>query len=311
MPAPYCVKISTPKHLQFSSSQQIKEPYSRRDTPSPTDDGQRKRPLRGLDFLLSPFLASRQEKEKDSQEKRAQFSSSQQIKESYLCQDTSSPTDDEQRNRPLRGLDFLLSLFPQSRQEKEKETEEKRAEFSSSQHIREANPYQDTPSPLTDEQRNRPLRGLDFLLSLFLQSRQEKEKETEEKRSQFSPSQHVREAYSYQDYHSPCLIAGHSHQIFQSPTIRDTHFRSVSQSQRLRVDHTRQDFRSPSPTKAKTRRKSQSPTMKDHNPRCISIPSDKKESYLRCKCNLLGPIEVHLHCKIYTHGSKEDFMRCI
>ena len=142
-------------------------------------------------------------------------------------------------------------------------------------------------------------------------SRQEKEKETEEKRSQFSSSQRFREANPRQGHHSPCLIAGYSYQIFQSPTVRGTRFRSVFQSKRLRVDHTRQDFQSPSPTKVKTRRKSQSTTMKDHNPRCISIPSDRKESYLRRKCNLLDPIEVYLRCKIYTHGSKEDLMRCI
>ena len=142
-------------------------------------------------------------------------------------------------------------------------------------------------------------------------SRQEKEKETEEKRSQFSSPQRFREAYPCQGRPSPRLIAGHSYQIFQSPTVRDTRFRSVSQSQRLRVDHTRQDFQSPSPTKVRTRRKSQSPTMKDHNPRCISIPSDRKEFHPRCKCNLLDPIEAYPRCKIYTHGSKEDLMRCI
>ena len=118
----------------------------------------------------------------------------------------------------------------------------KHLQFLSSQQFREAHPCQDTPSPTDDEQRNRPLRGLDFLLSSFLVSRQEKKKETEEKRSQFSPSQHVREANPYQDYPSPCLIAGHSYQIFQSPTVRDTRFMSVFQSKRLRVDHTRQDF---------------------------------------------------------------------
>ena len=132
----------------------------------------------------------------------------------------------------------------------------KHLQFSSSQQIKEVYPRQGRPSPTDDEQRNRPLRGLDFLLSSFLVSRQEKKKETEEKRSQFSPSQHVREAYPCQGRPSPRLIAGHSYQIFQSPTVRDTRFRSVSQSQRLRVDHTRQDLQSPSPTKVKTRRKS-------------------------------------------------------
>ena len=243
--------------------------------------------------------------------KYLQFSPSQQIKEACSRQDTPSPPDNEQRNCPLRGLDFLLSPFPQSRQEKEKETEEKYLQFSSSQQIKEAYPCQDHPSPPTNEQRKRPLRGLDFFLSPFLVSRQEKEREGQEKRSQLSSSQHIREAHPYQDYHSPCLIAGHSYQIFQPPTVRDTRFRSVFQSQRLRVDHTRQDFQSPSPTKVKTRRKSQSPTMKDHNPRCRSISPDRKESHPHCKCNLLDPIETYLRCKIYTHGSKEDLMRCI
>ena len=105
----------------------MKEAYSRQDTPSPPTDGQRKCPLRGLDFLLSPFLVSRQEKEKETEEKRSQFSSFQQFKEAYSRQAILSPPDDEQRNRPLWGLDFLLSLFPQSRQEKKKETQEKRA----------------------------------------------------------------------------------------------------------------------------------------------------------------------------------------
>ena len=243
--------------------------------------------------------------------KHLQFLSSQQFREAHPCQDTPSPTDDEQRNRPLRGLDFLLFPFPQSRQEKEKETEEKRSQFSSSQRFREAHSRQIYPSPPTNGQRKCPLRGLDFLLSPFLVSRQEKEKETEEKRSQFSSSQRFREPHPRQGRPSPRPIAGHSHQIFQSPTVRDTCFRSVFQSKRLRVDHTRQDFQSPSPTKVKTRRKSQSPTMKDHNPRCISIPSDKKESYLRRKSNLLDPIEAYPRCKIYTHGPKEDLMRCI
>ncbi len=243
--------------------------------------------------------------------KHLQFSSSQQIKEPYSRLDTHSPTDDGQRKRPQRGLDFLLSPFPQSRQEKEKERQEKRAQFSSSQQIKEAYSRRDTPSPLTDEQRNCPLRGLDFLLSPFPQSRQEKEKETEEKRSQFSSSQRFREANPRQDCHSPRPIAGHSYQIFQSLTVRDTRFRSVSQSQRLRVDHTRQDFQSPGPTKVKNRRKSRSPTIKDHNQHCRSIPPDRKEYHLRCKCNLLEPIEGHLRCKIYTHRSKEDLMRCI
>lgn len=85
------------------------------------------------------------------------------------------------------------------------------------------------------------------------------------KHLRFLSSQRFREAYPRQGHHSPRLIAGHSYQIFQSLTIRDTRFRSVSQSQRLRVDHTRQDFQSPSLTKVKTRRKSQSPTMKDRN----------------------------------------------
>ena len=142
-------------------------------------------------------------------------------------------------------------------------------------------------------------------------SRQEKEREGQEKCSQLLFSQQIKEAHPRQVHHSPCLIAGHSYRIFQPSTVRDTRFRSVFQSKRLRVDHTRQDFQSPSPTKVKTRRKSQSPTMKDHNPRCISIPSDKKESYLRRKCNLLDPIEEYPRCKIYTHGSKEDLMRCI
>ena len=187
----------------------------------------------------------------------------------------------------------------------------KHLQFSSSPRFREPHLRQDHPSPPTDEQRKRPLWGLDFLLSPFLVSRQEKEKETEGKYLQFSSSQRFRESHPRQGRPSPRPIAGYSYQIFQSPTVRDTRFRSVSQSQRLRVDHTRQDLQSPSPTKVKTRRKSQSLTMKDHNPRCISIPSDKKESYLRCKCNLLDPIEVYLRCKIYTHGSKEDLMRCI
>ena len=187
----------------------------------------------------------------------------------------------------------------------------KHLQFSSSQQIKEVYPRQDHLSPPTGEQRNRPLRGLDFLLSPFLVSRQEKEKETEEKRSQFSSSQRFREANPYQDYPSPCLIAGYSYQIFQSPTVRNTRFRSVSQSQRLRVDHTRQDFQSPGLTKVKTRRKSRSPTMKDRNLRCISILPDRKESHLRRKCDLLDPIEEYPRCKIYTHRSKEDIMRCI
>lgn len=78
----------------------------------------------------------------------------------------------------------------------------------------------------------------------------------QEKHSQFSYSQRIREAHPRQGYHSSRPIAGYSYQIFQSLTVRDTRFRSVSQSQRLRVDHTRQDFQSPSPTKVKTRRKS-------------------------------------------------------
>ena len=65
------------------------------------------------------------------QEKHSQFSYSQRIREAHPRQDHPSPTDDEQRKRPLRDLDFLLSLFPQSRQKKEKETQEKRAQFSS------------------------------------------------------------------------------------------------------------------------------------------------------------------------------------
>ena len=93
------MKISTPKHLQFSSSQQIKEVHPCQFTPSPTDDGQRNRPLRGLDFLLSPFLVSRQEKEKEIQEKHLQFSSSQNIKEANSRQNTPSPTDNGQRKR--------------------------------------------------------------------------------------------------------------------------------------------------------------------------------------------------------------------
>ena len=173
----------------------MKEAYSRQDTPSPPTDGQRKCPLRGLDFLLSPFYLSRQEKENGMQEKHSQFSSSQQIKESCSRQDTPSPPADEQRKRPLRRLDFLLSPFPQSRQEKEKETEEKYLQFSSSQQIKEAYPRQVYHSPPDSEQRNRPLRGLDFLLSSFPQSRQEKKKETQEKRSRFSSSQRFREAH--------------------------------------------------------------------------------------------------------------------
>ena len=243
--------------------------------------------------------------------KHLQFSSSQQIKEPYSRLDTHSPTDDGQRKRPLRGLDFLLSPFPQSRQEKEKETEEKRAQLSSSQRFSEPHPRQGCYSPPIDEQRNRPLRGLDFLLSPFPQSRQEKEKETQEKRSQLLYFQRIREAHPYQDYPSPLLIAGHSYQIFQSLTVRDTRFRSVSQSQRLRVDHTRQDFQSPGSTKVKTRRKSRSPTMKDYNLHCRSISPDRKGFHPRSKCNLLGPIEVHPRCKTDTHGSKEDLMRCI
>ena len=184
-------------------------------------------------------------------------------------------------------------------------------QFSSSQHIREAHPRQDHPSPPDDEQRKRPLRGLDFLLSPFPQSRQEKKKETQEKRSQLLSSQRFIEAHPRQGCHSPRPIAGYSYPIFQSTTVRDTRFRSVFQSQRLRVDHTRQDFRSPVPTKVKTRRKSRSPTMKDHDSRCRSIPPDRKESYPRCKCNLLDPIEEYLRCKTDTHGSKEDLMRCI
>ena len=299
------------KHSQFSYSQRIREAHPRQVCPSPPDNEQRKRPLRDLDFLLSPFPQSRQEKEKETLEKRSQFSSSQQIKEAHPCQDHPSPPADEQRNRPLRGLDFLLSPFLVSRQEKKKETQEKRSQLLSSQRFREAHPRQGCHSPPDNEQRNRPLRGLDFLLSPFPQSRQEKEKETEEKYLQFSSSQQIKEAHPRQGHHSPRLIEGHSYQIFQSPTVRDTRFRSVFQSQRLRVDHTRQDFQSPSPTKVKTRRKSQSPTMKDHNPRCISIPSDKKESYPRRKCNFLDPIEAYPRCKIYTHGPKEDLMRCI
>ena len=248
---------------------------------------------------------------KISTPKHLQFSSSQQIKEVHPRQATPSPTDDGQRNRPLRGLDFLLSLFPQSRQEKEEETQEKRSQLHYIQRFKEAHPRQATPSPTDGEQRNRPLRGLDFLLSPFPQSRQEKEKETQEKRSQLLSSQRFREAYPCQGHHSPRLIEGHSYQIFQSPTVRDTRFRSVFQSQRLRVDHTRQDFQSPSPTKVKTRRKSQSPTMKDHNPRCRSLPPDRKESHPHCKCNFLDPIEAYLRCKIYTHRPKEDLMRCI
>ena len=189
--------------------------------------------------------------------------------------------------------------------------QEKHSQFSSSQRFREAHSRQDHPSPPADEQRNRPLRGLDFLLSPFPQSIQEKEKEAQEKRSHLSSSQHIREANPYQDYPSPCPIAGHSYQIFQSPTVRDTRFRSVFQSQRLRVDHTRQDFQSPGLTKVKTRRKSRSPTMKDHDSRCRSIPPDRKEFHLRCKCNLFDPIEEYPRCKTDTHSSKEDFMRCI
>ncbi len=304
-------KETLEKRSQFSSSQQIKEAHPCQDHPSPPADEQRNRPLRGLDFLLSPFLVSRQEKEKETEEKRAQLSSSPRFREPYSRQDTPSPPDDEQRKRPLWGLDFLLSLFPQSRQEKKKGMQEKHSQFSYSQRIREAHPRQVCPSPPDNEQRKRPLRDLDFLLSPFPQSRQEKEKETEEKYLQFSSSQQIKEAHPRQGHHSPRLIEGHSYQIFQSPTVRDTRFRSVFQSQRLRVDHTRQDFQSPSPTKVKTRRKSQSPTMKDHNPRCISIPSDKKESYPRRKCNFLDPIEAYPRCKIYTHGPKEDLMRCI
>ena len=67
------------------------------------------------------------------QEKRSQLLSSQRFKEAHPRQGRPSPSDNEQRNRPLRGLDFLLSPFPQSIQEKEKETQEKRAQFSSSQ----------------------------------------------------------------------------------------------------------------------------------------------------------------------------------
>ena len=187
----------------------------------------------------------------------------------------------------------------------------KHLQFSSSQQIKEAYSRQDTPSPLTDEQRKRPLRGLDFLLSPFLVSRQEKEKDTEEKYLQLSSSQQIKEAHPHQGHHSPRPIAGYSYQIFQSPIVRDTRFRSVFQSQRLRVDHTRQDFQSPSPTKVKTRRKSQSPTMKDCNLHCRSTSPDRKESHLRRKCNLLDPIEEYPRCKIYAHGSKEDLMRCI
>ena len=79
----------------------MKEAYSRQDTPSPPADEQRNRPLRGLDFLLSPFLVSRQEKEKDSQEKRSQLLSSQRFREAHPYQDYPSPPDDEQRKRPL------------------------------------------------------------------------------------------------------------------------------------------------------------------------------------------------------------------
>ena len=154
------------KNLQFSSSQQIKEAYSHQDTPSPLADEQRKRPLRGLDFLLSPFLVSRQEKENGKQEKHSQFSSSQQIKEAYSHQGHYSPPADEQRKCPLRGLDFLLSPFLVSRQEKEKETEEKHSQFSSSQRFREAYSRQDRPSPPTDEQRKPPCEGLTFFCLL-------------------------------------------------------------------------------------------------------------------------------------------------
>ena len=100
-PVPRHVKISAPKHLQFLSSQDIKEAHSRQNAPSPPTDEQRKRPLRGLDFLLSPFPQSRQEKEKEIQEKHLQFSSSQQIKEARTRQAIPSPTNDEQRKRPL------------------------------------------------------------------------------------------------------------------------------------------------------------------------------------------------------------------
>ena len=156
-----------PKHLQFSSSQQIKEPYSRLDTHSPPDDEQRNCPLRELDFLLSPFPQSIQEKEKETQEKSAQFSSSQRFREAHSRQDHPSPPDDEQRNRPLRGLDFFLSPFPQSRQEKEKETEEKYLQFSFSQQIKEAYSCQDSSSPTNGEQRKRPpCGGLTFFCLL-------------------------------------------------------------------------------------------------------------------------------------------------
>ena len=106
------MKISIPKHLQFSSSQHIKEAYPRQATPSPTNDGQKTRPLRGLDFLLSPFLVSRQEKEKETEEKHLQFSSSQRFRESYPRQDHPSPPTDEQRNCPCVGLTFFCLLSP-------------------------------------------------------------------------------------------------------------------------------------------------------------------------------------------------------
>ena len=151
------MKISIPKHLQFSSSQHIKEAYPRQATPSPTNDGQKTRPLRGLDFLLSPFLVSRQEKEEETQEKRSQLHYIQRFREARPHQNAPSPPTGEQRKCPLRGLDFLLSPFLVSRQEKEEETQEKRSQLHYIQRFREAHPRQSTPSPTDGGQKTRPL----------------------------------------------------------------------------------------------------------------------------------------------------------
>ena len=91
------MKISIPKHLQFSSSQHIKEAYPRQATPSPTNDGQRNCPLRGLDFLLSPFPQSRQEKEEETQEKRSQLYYIQRFREAHPRQ--AIPIPDRRRTK--------------------------------------------------------------------------------------------------------------------------------------------------------------------------------------------------------------------
>ena len=165
------MKISTHKHLQFSSSQQIKEVHPRQSTPSPTDGGQRNRPLfvrqgRGVSHTPPQFYQKIAGGHIDSPvpchvkisvPKHLQFLPSQQIKEVRPRQVTPSPTDDGQRKCPLRGLDFLLSLFPQSRQEKEKETQEKRSQLHYIQRFKEACPRQATPSPTDGGQKTRPL----------------------------------------------------------------------------------------------------------------------------------------------------------